>query len=152
MKYFTLKELTKSDTAIRLHINNNPTKQQEYNLIKLVDAILDPLREIYGKPITITSGFRSKTLNTKIGGSSTSQHCCNGRSAAADIVVIKNGVVDYIETKKLYNIIVEHKLPFDQIILEKGTKEKPQWIHVSYDESKSRKQKLYYNGKTYVNI
>lgn len=75
------------------------------------------------------------------------------KSAAADIYVInKDGSVNTTETRKLYDIIVNNKLPFDQIILEKGTKTNPQWIHVSYDESRSRRQKLYYNGKSYIAI
>lgn len=151
MKYFTIKELCASDTASRLKIDNTPTDSVVYNLTKLVDAILDPLRELYGKPIRCSSGYRCDKLNKAVGGSSTSQHRCLGRAAAADIFITnKDGSVNTTETRKLYDIIVNNKLPFDQIILEKGTPEKPQWIHVSYDETRNRRQKLYYNGKTYV--
>lgn len=153
MKYFTINELTHSDTAVKLKLDNTPSKDVIYNLTKLVDTILDPLRELYGKPIRISSGYRSEKVNKAVGGSSTSQHRCLERSAAADICVInKDGSVNTTETRKLYDIIVNNKLPFDQIILEKGTKTNPQWIHVSYDESRSRRQKLYYNGKSYIAI
>jgi uncharacterized protein YcbK (DUF882 family) len=74
MKFFTIKELTKSDVAKRSKINNTPTKQEEQNLITLVENILDPLREAYGKPIIVTSGFRCERLNKLVNGSRTSQH------------------------------------------------------------------------------
>ena len=74
MKHFTLRELVKSDTAIRKGIKNIPNRQEEQNLTNLVDKILDPLREAYGKPIIVTSGFRCEELNKLIGGSKTSQH------------------------------------------------------------------------------
>ena len=63
MKHFTLRELIKSDTAIRKGIKNVPNKQEEQNLTALVDKILDPLREAYKKPIIVTSGFRCEELN-----------------------------------------------------------------------------------------
>jgi uncharacterized protein YcbK (DUF882 family) len=74
MKFFTIEELTKSDVAKKNNIANIPSIQERNNLIALVDNILDPLREAYGKPIVITSGFRSDKVNKLSGGSSTSQH------------------------------------------------------------------------------
>lgn len=153
MKYFTIQELTYSDTAKVKHINNTPSKEAVYNLTKLIEAILDPLRELYGKPINVSSGYRCDALNKAVHGSSTSQHKCLGRSAAADIYV-KNtdGSVNTSETRKLYDLLVTHDLPFDQIILEKGTMTNPQWVHVSYDETRGRREKLYYDGKIYKHI
>lgn len=150
MKHFTINELCASSTAKRLKIDNTPTNNIVYNLTKLVDAVLDPLREFYGKPINISSGYRCEKLNKAVGGSSTSQH---KTGQAADIQILnKDGSVNTAENRKLFDLIVGKKLPFDQIILEKGTKENPLWIHVSYDEKKNRRQKLYYNGRNYISI
>lgn len=150
MKYFSLKELTYSNKALASGIDNTPTKQQEYNLIKLVDAILDPLREKYGKPITVSSGFRNNKVNSLVGGSKSSQHL---EGKAADLQVIINKKIDCVENRKLYDILVNNKFPFDQLIIEKGTKDKPMWIHVSYDETRNRREKLYtHDGKTYVKL
>ena len=131
MKHFTLRELIKSDTAIRKGIKNIPNRQEEQNLTSLVDKILDPLREAYGKPIIVTSGFRCEELNRLIGGSKTSQH----RSGqAADI----RTVIDTPEeNKKLYDLIIKLNLPFDQLIDEHNF----DWVHVSFSE-KNRKQIL----------
>lgn len=131
MKHFTLKELIKSDTAIRKGIKNVPNRQEEQNLTTLVDKILDPLREAYGKPIIVTSGFRCDELNRLIGGSKTSQH---RTGQAADI----RTVIDTPEeNKKLYDLIIKLNLPFDQLIDEHNF----DWVHVSFSE-KNRKQIL----------
>lgn len=150
MKYFSIKELCASDTATRLRIDNTPSSAVKHNLTKLVDAVLDPLREYYGKPITISSGYRCPALNAAVGGVSTSQH---KTGQAVDIQIVnKDGSINTAANKELYNIIVQRRLPFDQVILEKGTKDNPIWIHVSYDETRSRRQKLYFNGKKYISI
>lgn len=131
-KYFTLEELTKSSTAIRKHIKNVPNKEQEQNLIDLINNILDPLREAYGKPIIVTSGFRSQELNTAIGGVRNSQHM-NGE--AADI----RSVTDTIqENKKIFELAQELKLPYDQLLDEYNYN----WIHVSYSP-RNRRQVLH---------
>ena len=96
MKYFTLKELTKSNEAKRNKINNVPTKQEEQNLVALVENILDPLREAYGKPIIVTSGYRCERLNKLVKGSKTSQHRLG---QAADIRTIEDTKE---ENKKLF--------------------------------------------------
>ena len=131
MKHFTIRELTKSDTAKRNRINNIPNKQEEANLVALVDNILDPLREAYGKPIIITSGFRCEELNRLVGGSKTSQHRVG---MAADIRTIPDTAE---ENKKLYDLIIDLDLPFDQLINEHNF----DWVHVSYSP-KNRKQLL----------
>lgn len=131
MKYFTIKELTKSASAIRLGFDNKPNKQQERNLINLVDNILDPLREKYGKPIIVTSGFRSEKLNRAIGGAKTSQHLTG---EAADIRTVEDTPE---ENKKLFDLAQELDLPFDQLINEYNY----DWIHISYSK-KNRKQIL----------
>ena len=132
MKYFKIREFTKSDVAKRNNINNSPSKREEQNIILLVDNILDPLREVYGKPIIVTSGFRCKRLNNIVGGSKKSQHC-NGE--AADI---RSLLDSREENKKLFDLILELDLPFDQLINEYDY----DWIHVSYS-SRNRKQILH---------
>ena len=82
MKYFDLTELTHSDTAIAKKIDNTPTEEVKKNLENLVKYVLDPLREMYGKPIYVNSGYRSEALNKAVGGSKTSQHVLG---MAADI-------------------------------------------------------------------
>ena len=132
MKYFTLNELIKSDAAKRSKINNTPNKQEENNLIALVENILDPLREAYGKPIIVTSGFRCERLNKLVNGSKTSQH---RTGQAADIRTVEDTVE---ENKKLFDLIQELNLPFDQLIDEYNF----DWVHVSYSP-RNRKQILH---------
>lgn len=129
MKYFTIKELTKSATAVAKKLDNTPTKEAEANLITLVDKVLDPLREIYDKPITVTSGYRSPEVNRSVNGATSSQHALG---EAADISVGSKE-----ENKKLFDIIKE-QLPFDQLINEYDYS----WVHVSYRENRLRKQVL----------
>ena len=132
MKYFTLNELTKSDAAKRSKINNTPNKQEENNLIALVNYILDPLREAYGKPIIVTSGFRCERLNKLVNGSKTSQH---RTGQAADIRTVEDTVE---ENKKLFDLAQELNLPFDQLIDEYNF----DWVHVSYSP-RNRRQILH---------
>ena len=131
-KYFTLKELTKSDVAKRNKINNTPTMQEEANLIALIDNILDPLREAYGNPIIVTSGYRCERLNKLVKGSKTSQHRFG---QAADIRTVKDTVE---ENKKLFDLAIKLNLPFDQLIDEYNF----DWVHVSYSP-RNRKQILH---------
>lgn len=134
MKYFTIKELTKSETAERKGIMNVPLPEQKANLTTLVNNVLDPLREAYGKPIIVTSGFRSPLLNKAVGGANTSQHL---KGEAADIVPR-----DKEDMMLLFNLAKE--LPeFDQLINEKPDKNcVPSWIHISYSSNNNRKQIL----------
>lgn len=131
MKYFTIAELCKSDTADRLGIDNRLPKDLLPNVENLITEVLDPLREWYGKPITVNSGFRSPALNKAVGGSATSDHM-QGR--AADITGGSPA-----ENKKLFNLVQSLCLPFDQLIDEKNFA----WVHVSYrNEKENRKQVL----------
>lgn len=130
MKYFTIKELCKSSTAIQKGINNTPNSEIVNNLKQLVDCILDPLRERYGKPITVNSGYRCPALNKAVNGSKTSQHV---KGLAADITAGSPK-----ENKVLFQLAQELDLPFDQLIDEK----KFRWVHISFSE-KPRKQILH---------
>ena len=122
MKHFQLHELTKSSTATRYGIDNTPNNEIKENLNQLVDNILDPLREAYGKPIIVTSGYRCPALNKVLNGSKTSQHV---KGQAADIRTVSDTPQD---NKKLFDLILELKLPFDQLINEYNFN----WVHVSY--------------------
>ena len=127
-KYFNIAELTKSDTATKKKINNVPTKQIETNLNQLVDNILDPLREAYGEPIIVSSGYRCPELNKAVGGATSSQHTLG---QAADIHTKSNTKE---ANKKLFDLIKGLKLPYDQLINEYGYK----WVHVSYSPRNRR--------------
>lgn len=134
MKWFTLEELTRSGTAVKYGINNAPNEEQKANLIRLVDAILDPLREEYGKPIFVNSGFRSKSLNDKVGGVDNSHHLCENGYAAADITTgTKKG------NRILFGLCQALNLPFCQLIDENRFS----WLHVSYNPNDIRKQILH---------
>ena len=129
MKHFTIKELSHSDTALAKGIDNFPTAEAISNLTKLVDNVLDPLREKYGKPISVSSGYRSAILNRSVNGATSSQHRLG---EAADITT---GSKD--ENRRLFAII-ENELLFDQLIDEKDFS----WVHVSFREGRNRKQVL----------
>lgn len=130
MKYFTIAELVSSKTADRLGIDNRCKKEHVANLTLLVTKVLDPLREAYGKPITVNSGYRSPELNRQIGGAASSDHL---KGMAADITA-----GNPTENKRLFNLIQELKLPFKQLIDEKHFS----WVHVSYDPNNLKHQIL----------
>lgn len=132
MKYFKIREFTRSDVAKRNNIDNTPSKQEEENIVLLVDNILDPLREAYGKPIVVTSGFRCDRLNNLVKGSKKSQH---RTGEASDIRTLEDTKE---ENKKLFDLIIKLNLPFDQLINEYDY----DWVHVSYS-SRNRKQILH---------
>ena len=129
MKYFTIKELSHSDTAVARGIDNYPAAEAIPNLPKLVENVLDPLREKYGKPIRVSSGYRSAILNRSVNGATSSQHRLG---EAADITVGSKE-----ENRKLFEII-RLELPFDQLIDERDFS----WVHVSFREGRNRKQVL----------
>lgn len=129
MKYFTIKELCRSTTAQMKKIENKPDVVQEAALVALVENLLDPLRERYGKPIIVNSGFRCPVLNKAVGGAVTSQHT---KGEAADLDTgTKQG------NKELFELI-RKELLFDQLIDEKDFC----WVHVSYKTTGNRKQVL----------
>lgn len=130
MKYFSIEEMTKSDTAKAKGIDNTPSQEVIDNLTKLIEAVLDPLREWYGSVIYINSGYRCEALNKAVGGSKTSDHM-TGRAADID-TGSKEG------NKKLFDYIKDN-LEFDQLIDEKNLA----WVHVSFRENNNRKQVLY---------
>lgn len=120
MKYFTIEELTRSTTARLRGIDNTPSQQVINNLIALVANVLDPLREAWGKPIHVNSGYRCRALNKAVGGVPASQHM---RGEAADITAGGKEA-----NRELYSLLRQLNLPVDQAINEKDFS----WIHVSY--------------------
>ena len=131
-KNFALKEFTESVTAIRNSVDNSPTPEHIRNIQLLVKFVLQPLREALSKPIKVTSGYRSESLNKLIGGSKRSQHC---KGQAADIQFRVDGVMD---NKIIWDKVIELGLPFDQMINEFEYS----WIHISYNEEHNRKSLL----------
>jgi hypothetical protein len=141
--HFALAEFTRSESAKRHGVSNEPTPEHLQNLITLCEKVLEPIRMKFG-PINISSGYRSKALNHYIGGSLNSQHC---EAKAADIDMDGMGGASNTE---IFNYIKD-SLDFDQLIWEFGDNKKPDWVHVSYNAGKNRKQvlrALKVNGKT----
>jgi hypothetical protein len=134
-KHLDLSEVIRSDSAKRNGISNMPTDEHIANFMLLAEKIFEPIREHFGVPIHISSGYRSKELNAKIGGSATSQHC-KGQAVDIDMDGSTNGVTN----ADVFNYIKDN-LPFDQLIWEFGNEDNPDWVHVSYVE-KPRKQIL----------
>lgn len=122
MKYFTFNEFERSDTAYRFAIDNSIPEPSKANIAEFVDNILDPLREAWGKPIIVTSGYRSSALNKAVGGVPTSMHL-SGR--AADITTGNE-----VDNRRLYQLAVDMKLPYFELI---GKKYGFKWLHISYD-------------------
>ena len=140
--HFSLSELTKSQTAERKGISNKPTLEHIENLTELCNNILEPTRRNFGKPIVITSGYRSEELCEAIGSKTTSQHA---KGEAADFEMFG------LDNKSLAKYI-KNNLIFDQLILEFYNQDDPSsgWVHCSYSKEENRKEALFYNGKEYT--
>lgn len=149
-KNFTLDELIRSNTALRLGIDNTPSKEHILKLRLLTTQFLQVLRDRIGA-LRVTSGYRSPELNKAIGGSykiddngkyiPKSQHC---KAEAVDLQYFKRGKMDNL---KIYNGIIDGALDFDQMILEFGTSTEeidgnPAWIHISWKVTDNRREIL----------
>jgi hypothetical protein len=134
-KNLALAEVTRSETAKRKGISNMPTPEHLENFKKLAENVFQPIREHFGKPIHISSGYRSKALNTAVGGSLSSQHC-TGEAIDIDM----DGTE--ITNAQIFHFIKDN-LNFDQLIAEFPENSNPAWVHVSYESTgKQRKQIL----------
>jgi hypothetical protein len=143
-KNLALAEVTRSETAKRKGISNMPTPEHIENFKKLAEKVFQPIRDHFGVPIRISSGYRSAALNKAIGGAGktvngvyipSSQHC-TGEAIDIDM----DGTT--ITNAQIFNYIKEN-LEFDQLIWEFGTDTNPDWVHVSYESTgKQRKQIL----------
>ena len=133
-QHFSLSELTRSQTATRRGIDNQPNDEQLANLVALCECVLQPIRDHFGTSVRISSGLRVPELNAAIGGSTTSDHC---KGMAADIEVPP------IDNLELARWVEGSGLAFRQLILEyyDGTPDSG-WIHVSYDPADNKRQVL----------
>jgi len=149
--HFTLAEMTRSDVALRLGIDNGAPLDAIERLKALCAAVLEPVRLRHG-PLVVNSGYRCPALNRAIGGAAESQHM---RGEAADIEAAESGVSNY--TLACW---IRDRCPFDQVILECYQPGKPRsgWVHVSYRPiggagvgvgPVNRGQTLTYDGRTY---
>jgi len=131
-KNFSLHELTKSETAARHDMENNPGPAEIACLTELAGKVLQPIRDHYQKGVKINSGFRHPDVNAKVGGSRTSDHC---KGMAADLEIPGVANADLAEW-------VKNNLEFTQLILEFYTPGIPDsgWVHVSYDPDNLKKQ------------
>jgi zinc D-Ala-D-Ala carboxypeptidase len=131
---FSLHELTKSETALRMGFDNTPGEVETENLRLLCEKVLQPVRDHFGKGVKVNSGFRSPESNAAVGGSKTSDHCL-GRAADIEIPGVANA--------DLAQWIMDN-LEYTQLILEFYTPGIPDsgWVHVSYDPSNLKMQEL----------
>lgn len=147
MRYFTIKELSNSQTAKAKGIDNTPTPIIVQHLTELIEKILDPLRESWGSGIKVTSGYRCSALNSAVGGSKTSAH---NSGYAADLVPVNGKIKEF--KSFVISWLKTNKILFDQYIDEKsGSSE---WVHISIrnNSGKHRKQYLKYNLGKYTYI
>jgi len=143
-KHFTLEELTRSDTAVRFGIDNEPGSEETENLVRVCDMILEPVRHRYDTPILPSSGYRCLELNRRIGSSDKSQHT-------------KGQAVDF-EVKGVPNMEVASwimdNLDYDQLILEFYKEGQPNsgWIHCSYVGNENRNESKRFDGSTWNSL
>tara|TARA_R100000734_G_C3307023_1_gene97537 strand:+ start:433 stop:912 length:480 start_codon:yes stop_codon:yes gene_type:complete len=124
-KNLSLAEVTKSNTANRLNIDNTPDDWAKENLKAIAEHVFQPLRDAFKCPIYVSSGYRGPELNAAIGGSKRSQHM-EGRALDLDADVFGRCTNGEIFRWILNNVT------FDQLIWEFGDKDNPDWVHVSY--------------------
>jgi hypothetical protein len=131
---FSLHELSKSETALRLGLDNTPDDEATENLRLLCEKVLQPVRDHYGKGVKVNSAYRSPESNAAVGGSKTSDHC---KGMAADIEIPGVANADLAQW-------IMDNLDYTQLILEFYTPGIPDsgWVHVSYDPNNLKKQEL----------
>jgi hypothetical protein len=131
---FSLHELTKSETALRMGLDNTPDEEATENLRLLCEKVLQPVRDHYGKGVKVNSAYRSPESNAAVGGSKTSDHC---KGMAADIEIPGVANADLAQW-------IMDNLDYTQLILEFYTQGIPDsgWVHVSYDPNNLKNQEL----------
>jgi hypothetical protein len=131
---FSLHELSKSETALRMGLDNTPDDEATENLRLLCEKVLQPVRDHYGKGVKVNSAYRSPESNAAVGGSKTSDHC---KGMAADIEIPGVANADLAQW-------IMDNLDYTQLILEFYTPGIPDsgWVHVSFDPSNLKKQEL----------
>ena len=128
MKYFSFQEFERSETAYRHGIDNTAPESARRNIAALVDKVLDPLREAWGKPITVTSGYRCPELNRRVGGVSGSMHLTG---CAADI-----STGNAVDNRRLYQLVQDLNLPYFELI---GKKYDFRWLHIGYNPERAKR-------------
>ena len=143
-KHFTLEELTRSDTAVRFGIDNEPGSEETENLVRVCDMILEPIRHRYDTPILPSSGYRCLELNRKIGSSDKSQHT-KGQAVDFEVKGVPN--------MKVASWIMDN-LDYDQLILEFYKEGQPNsgWIHCSYVGNENRNESKRFDGSTWNSL
>lgn len=135
MKYFTIAELTASDTAKAKGIDNTPDAQIELKIIELIDTMLDPFRKAWGSAIRVNSGYRCSELNKAVGGAGTSAHKVG---YAADLYPVNGKFEDFVAFAKVYFA----DKPFDEVLIESNSSG-AQWLHVAlYSIGGQQRRKL----------
>lgn len=137
--YFTISELCRSDTAAARGIDNTPPPEVQSNLQALITNLLDPIRERYGAPITVTSGYRCAALNKAVGGVTNSQHLTG---QAADLQGTNGN--NAAQLREICRAAVDVDR-YDQLIIEHSGNTR--WIHVSFGPGNRREILLMKNGK-----
>lgn len=129
-------EYIKSDTAKRKGIDNSMTPEHTENAKVLAAKVFEPIRLHFAKPIYLSSGYRSKALNSAIGGSSTSEHCT---AEAMDLDQDDRGTG--VSNRMVFDYI-KNNLVFNQLIWEFGDSQNPDWVHVSYNVDGTNKKQI----------
>ena len=132
-KHISYVEATRSQTATRRRIDNTPSFEQLSRMKTLAKKVFEPVREYVGKPIRVSSFFRSVKLNKRIGGSASSQHC---KGEAMDI----QGMMG-VTNAEIFHYIKDN-LVFDQLIWEFGNSKEPAWVHVSYTTRRNNRKQV----------
>jgi hypothetical protein len=133
-KHLALAEVMRSETAKRKGISNMPTPEHIENFKKLAENVFEPIREHFGVPVHLSSGYRSAALNKAVGGASSSQHC---KGEAIDIDMDGTTVTN----KQIFDFI-KANVNFDQLIWEFGTDSNPDWVHVSYNSDGAQRKQI----------
>ncbi len=141
-KNFHLSEFIISQEATRRGIANNPNENEKMRLKLLCEKVLQPVRDHFNKPVVISSGFRSKELNSAIGGSKTSQHM---RGEAADFEI--PGMDNYDLARW-----IEANLNYDQLILEYYNGGNTGWLHVAYSTAHKNQELTINNQGTFSGL
>ena len=140
-KNLSLQEMLKSRTATRLGLSNSPNEEHIKNMQALAENIFQPLRDYFGVPIHISSGYRSEALNKAIGGSKSSQHC------KGEAIDIDRDGYSQPDNAQIFEYI-KNNLDFDQMIWEFGTQKNPEWVHVSHKRDGKNRAELLVAYKT----
>lgn len=131
---FTLAELCRSATAYNRGISNTPPAEYQNNLVYLAQTVLQPIRDFFGEPLVVTSGYRGPALNRAVGGSPSSFHCIG---CAADIQFGKNSKHNLLE---LFDYIHGH-LPYTELIAEEFPSG---WVHVAIEKGRENEKQVKY--------